>query len=273
MQRTVEYFIANPHNPIFDRLPHSMQSYVQKLPGQVTHELQQHAAAYTTRVLNALIAIVAIAGVAVAIPVVSIYMLAESAVIKRFFVRAFPPRVRSEVVDILGDVDNVIGGFIRGQVIVAAVVGSLAMIALLLIGVPYAVLIGAWAGIADVIPYIGPFAGAIPAAIVAILNKGVGSLLWVVIAFTAINQLEGHLLGPRIVSSTVKVTPLAVIFALLIGAHLFGFAGLVVAVPLAGVIRVLLVRLLPDREVTNAELRPGLTQPPKTEVDPTATEA
>jgi predicted PurR-regulated permease PerM len=147
------------------------------------------------------------------------------------------------------------------------------MIALLILHVPYAFIVGAWAGLADIIPYIGPFAGAIPAAIIAIINNGFGSLIGVVVAFVIINQLEGHLLGPRIVSSTVKITPLAVIFALLIGWHLFGFAGLIVAVPLAGVVRVVLIRLFPERDVTNAELRPGLTHPPKTDVDPKATEA
>jgi len=139
--------------------------------------------------------------------------------------------------------------------------------------VPYAIVVGAWAGIADIIPYIGPFAGAIPAAIVALISNGPGSLVWVIVAFTAINQIEAHLLGPRVVGSTVKITPLAVIFALLIGAHLFGFFGLLVAVPLAGLVRVVLVHVFPDREMTNAEVRPGLTHVPKTELDPAATEA
>ena len=175
--------------------------------------------------------------------------------------------------DILADIDSVIGGFVRGQLIVAAVIGVLATAALLLLHVPYAVLIGVWAGIADVIPYVGPFAGAIPAALVALFTNGWPNTVAVVIAFTIINQFEGHVLGPRIVGSTVKLTPLAVIFALLIGAHVFGFLGLLIAVPIAGIIRVLLVRLFPDDEITNAEIRPGLTQKPLTEVDPEATEA
>jgi predicted PurR-regulated permease PerM len=274
MQRTITNFLTNPSNPLLAHLPPGMQQYVQKLPTQFVAELQRNAAVYTSRVVNALLLISAVAAVAVAIPVVSIYMLAESPMIKRFFVRAFRPQWRQEVVDFLGDVDTVIGGFIRGQVIVAATVGGLAIVALVLLHVPYAFVVGAWAGIADIIPYIGPFAGAIPAAIIAIINNGIGSLAGVVVAFVIINQLEGHLLGPRIVSSTVKITPLAVIFALLIGWHLFGFAGLIVAVPLAGVVRVILVRLFPEeREVTNAELKPGLTHPPKSEVDPAATDA
>ena len=273
MQKHVDAWVASPHNALVTRLPVSLQDYVHKLPAQITAELQKNAAAYTGQAFNAILALAGLGGVMIGIPVVSIYMLGESAMMKRFFLRAFPARFRQPMVAFLGDCDAVIGGFIRGQLIVAAVVGALATIALLLIGVPYAVVIGAWAGIADIIPYIGPFAGAIPAVIVALISNGPGTLVWVVVAFTAINQIEGHLLGPRIVSSTVRITPLAVIFALLIGAHLFGFFGLLVAVPLAGLVRVVLVHIFPEREVTNAELKPGLTHPPKTELDPAATEA
>ena len=141
------------------------------------------------------------------------------------------------------------------------------------VGEVHAVLIGAWAGVADVMPYIGPFAGGIPAALVALFVNGWPNMILVVAAFTAINQLEAHLLGPRIVSGTVKVTPLAVIFALLIGAHVLGFLGLIIAVPVAGLIRIALCRLFPDDEITNAEIRPGLTHPPQKKVDPEATEA
>jgi predicted PurR-regulated permease PerM len=217
--------------------------------------------------------IICIAVVAIAIPVVSIYMLAESQMIKRFFLRAFPQRRQQRAIDFLSDVDAVIGGFIRGQIIVAAVVGCLAIIALFLLHVPYAFVIGAWAGIADVIPYIGPFAGGIPAAIIAVIFNGPGSLFGVLVAFVVINQLEGHFLGPRIVSSTVKITPLAVIFALLIGAQLFGFFGLIIAVPLAGLVRVTLVHVFAERRISNAELQPGLTHPAKADLDPDATDA
>lgn len=273
MQRSVESYLNHPTGTFVERLPPQIQSYIHKLPGQITHELQNNATAYTSKVFNAVVVIATVLATAIAIPIVSIYMLGESSIIKRFFVRAFPPRQRPGVVSFLADVDNVLGGFVRGQLIVAAVVGILAIIALLILRVPYALLIGAWAGIADIIPYIGPFAGAIPAAIVAVISNGVADMFGVGIAFTIINQLEGHFLGPRIVSRTVNVTPLTVIFALLVGAHLFGIAGLIVSVPLAGIVRVILLRLFPERDVTNEVLQPGLTHPPQDEVKPTATEA
>lgn len=273
IEHTVRGYVEGPNNPFFTHLPTPAQQWAMKLPSQVSVDIQRNAAAYTSRVVNAFEIVIGIAAVAIAIPVVSIYMLSESSTIKRFFVQSFRPRSRRRVVAILYDVDQVIGGFIRGQIIVAAVVGTLAIVALMILHVRYAVIIGAWAGVMDIIPYIGPFAGAIPGVIVALIFNGPGTALGAIVAFTVINQLEAHLLAPRIVSTTVKITPLGVIFALLICGKLFGLVGLLVAVPLAGIVRVILTHALQEEAVTNAQLKPGLTQAPRTRVDPRATKS
>lgn len=273
MRRVVGTYLSTTHNPIVTNFPPALRIYAEKIPQQLDRELQGISASLTSHVVPALLSVVTIGALAIAIPVASIYMLAESAMIKRFFARTIPASHRDLAVDILADIDAVIGGFVRGQLVVALVIGMLATAALLTLGVPYSVLIGAWAGIADVIPYIGPFAGGIPALLVALFNGGWPKAVEVLVAFTIINQIEAHLLGPRIIGNTVKVTPLAVIFALLIGAHVFGFLGLLIAVPIAGLIRIVVVRLFPDDDITNAELRPGLTQKPQAELDPEATEA
>lgn len=262
-----------PSNPFLRHLPPRVQQWFAHLPVRVAGSLQRSAGSYTVGVVDALKTLTAIGIAVVGIPVVSIYMLAEASAIKRFFVSAFTPRWRTTVVDVLRDVDLVIGGFVRGQMVVAIVVGTLSTIALLVLHVPYAFVIGAWAGLMDVIPYVGPFAGGIPAFAVALVCNGAGDALGVVAAFVAINQLEGHVLGPCIVSSTTKLTPLAVVFAILIAAQIFGLWGVLVAVPLAGIVRVALVRVLQRGRVTNAQLKPGLTHAPRVEVDPRSTKA
>ncbi len=272
MRRVVEQYLSTTHNPIVTHFPPALRGYAAKIPAQASIHLHGLGQQLTGHVVPALLSIATVGALCVAIPVVSLYMLAESAVIKRFFARMVPPAHRELAMDVLADVDAVIGGFVRGQLIVAAVVALLATVALLALRIPFALLIGVWAGVADVIPYVGPFAGAIPAALIALFSNGWPSAAGVVVAFTVINQIEAHLLGPRIVSSTVKVTPLAVIFALLIGAHAFGFLGLIIAVPIAGIARCVLIRIFPDDGVTNAEIRPGLTQKPQVDVDPEATE-
>src|SRR5579871_394614 len=174
IETTVRGYIEGPDNPFFTILPPSAQDWIMKLPGQVGVDLQRNAVAYTSRIVNALEIVVGVGALAIAIPVVSIYMLAESPTIKRSFVQSFKPRSRARVVAILHDIDQVIGGFVRGQIIVAAVVGFLAIAALMILHVRYAVIIGVWAGIMDVIPYIGPFAGAIPGVLIALIFNGPG---------------------------------------------------------------------------------------------------
>lgn len=272
MQRVVERYLSTTNNPIIAHIPAPLRGYLIKLPTQISTQLQGVAASLTMHVFPALVSLVNVLVLAVAIPVVSIYMLAESAQAKRFFARFVPEDKRPAAIDLLAEIDAVIGGFVRGQLIVAAIVAVMAIVALLILHVPYAVLIGAWAGVADVIPYVGPIAGVIVASFVALIANGWQNAVAVIIAFIVINQIEAHLLGPRIVSSTVKVSPLTVIFALLIGGHVFGFLGLIIAVPIAGLIRVILERLFPEKEITNAEIRPGLTPEPRVEVDPKGTE-
>lgn len=247
-ERAVESFFTNPHNALVRHLPTSVQSWIRKLPAQIAMQFQRNAASFTSSLFNALSTLTVIGALVIAIPVVSIYIIAEAPMMYDFVLSRVAVPNRHKVAGLVSDIDTVLGGFVRGQLIVAAVVGVLATIALLVLGIPYALLIGAWAGIADIIPYVGPFAGALPAGIVAIVDKGWGSVLGLVIAFVAINQIEGHLLGPRIVSRTVRISPLGVIVALLIGAQLFGFVGLIVAVPLAGLVRVALIRIFPQRK-------------------------
>ena len=249
MQRTVERFLSDPHSPVVDKLPAFVQSWLRKLPGEIAAQIELNAVSYSSSLVNALGTVTALGALVIAIPVASIYLMAEAELLQRFVFRRIPPRWRALVADIVSDVDAVLGGFVRGQLIVACAVGALATIALLILHVPYAMLIGAWAGLADVVPYVGPFAGALPAGIVAIVYQGWGSVAGVAVAFVAINQLEGQLLGPRIVSRTVRVTPLGVIFALIICAQLFGFVGLIVAVPLAGLLRIAIVRFFPERHL------------------------
>jgi len=197
MRKILETYLSTTHNPIVTNFPPALRGYAAKIPEQAAVQLSQVASSFTGHVLPALLSVLTIGALAIAIPVVSIYMLAESATMKRFFARMIPAQHRDLALDILSDIDGVIGGFVRGQLVVAAVVGVLASAALLALHVPYAVLIGAWAGVADIVPYIGPFAGGIPATLVALLTGGWPRALEVVIAFTLINQLEGHVLGPR----------------------------------------------------------------------------
>jgi len=133
-------------------------------------------------------------------------------------------------------------GWIIGQLASMLVVGILATIGLLLIGVPYALLLGVLAGLAELIPYFGPVFAFIPAAIVALL-VGPQQLLWVVILYLVIQQLEGNLIQPMVQRHAVELPRPLTVVAILLGASLFGVLGMFVATPLMA-IALVLVKML-----------------------------
>ncbi|MDP2871789.1 MAG: AI-2E family transporter [Bacillota bacterium] len=185
-------------------------------------------------------------------PILSFYLLKDLDKLREGFRRLLPRRERSATVDLLGEIDAVISGFVRGQLTVAALVGLLMMAALALLKIRFAIILAIFAGITDVIPYFGPLIGAIPALAVAAASSPIDALK-VLAAIFVIQQAESQILSPRIIGSHVGLHPLAVIFALLAGFELFGLVGMIAAVPVAGVLRVLIARWLSARD----HVKPG----------------
>lgn len=175
----------------------------------------------------------------VTIPVLMFYFLKDSEQIGRFSKKMVPARSREWIFPLAGRIDQVLGGFIRGQLLVALIIGILSSLALLILGIDYWIILGIMAGLGDLVPYVGPFLGAIPAVLLAFTVNPL-TALWVIIAFLIIQQLEGSVISPRIVGDSVGLHPAAVIFVLLVGGALWGLVGLLVAVPLAGIVIVLI---------------------------------
>ncbi len=140
------------------------------------------------------------------------------------------------------DVDTTFGSFIRGQILVSLCVGILSSIALWIVGVPYAFLLGLFIGAADMIPYFGAFIGSLPALITALLESWKLALL-TALAIIIVQQIEGNILSPVIVGRTLQLHPLLIIFALLVGAELGGIIGLLIAVPLLAIAKVTLIHI------------------------------
>jgi predicted PurR-regulated permease PerM len=122
---------------------------------------------------------------------------------------------------------------------VAVVVGLLSTVWMIVLKIPFALLIGAVAAVTDVIPYLGPVAGAIPAVLLG-LTRSPWVSLYAVLGFVVIHQLEGTVISPKVVGESVGLHPLVVIFAILAGGAIAGFWGLIIGVPLAAVLRVVL---------------------------------
>jgi predicted PurR-regulated permease PerM len=134
---------------------------------------------------------------------------------------------------------RVLGGYLRGQLTLALIIGVLAGVGMSLLGLPYAVVLGVLAGLFELVPMFGPILSVVPAVIVALFMP-FPTVLWVVLYFLAIQQLENNVLAPRISGHAVGLQPLGAMFALLAGFQLAGLLGGLFAVPLAGVVWVLL---------------------------------
>lgn len=175
----------------------------------------------------------------VTVPVLMFYFMKDAEEIKSFFTRMIFPRHRPYVLPLARDVEGVLGSFIRGQLLVALSVVIMASIGLLIVGVPYWIIFGIIAGFADLIPYVGPIIGALP-PIIFTLATDPSKAIWVAVVFVIAQQLESSVVSPKIVGESVGLHPAMIIFVLLLGGALFGFVGLLTAVPLAGIILVII---------------------------------
>lgn len=250
-----EASLADPNNPLVAHLPGPAQRYLAELPANLTLLAARYGAQTASRTLEILLSTFSLVALFIVIPVVAAYMLLEAEDLKRGVVGMIPASARLRTLKIISDLDKVIGGFIRGQLIVAATVGALITILLLVLHVKYALLIGIAAGILDVIPYIGALAGWVPAFFIALFTNGWQNALLVTIGIVIVNQLEGHIIAPNVVSKSVELTPLIVVIALIAGGELMGLPGLLIAVPVAGVIRVIIMNFRPPKPLTDAEVR------------------
>lgn len=151
---------------------------------------------------------------------------------------AMPPGWRRDARDASERVEETVGGFVRGQVIVAAIVGVLTWLGMTVIGMPFPGFIGVLAGVLDIVPYVGPVVAAIVAIIIGLFTEPILAL-WALLVIIAIQQLETHIIGPKVMGSQVGLHPVIVILAIIAGTTLFGFIGLLLAVPTVGTIKAL----------------------------------
>ncbi|QJD57517.1 AI-2E family transporter [Pseudomonas sp. gcc21] len=176
----------------------------------------------------------------VMIPVVGFYLLRDWDVIVARIKGLLPRDHEPLVVKLAHDCDEVLGAFIRGQLLVMLGLGILYSLGLWAVGLELALLIGMVAGLASIVPYLGFAVGMAAALVAAIFQFGdVAHLVAVVAVFTVAQTIEGTVLTPWLVGDRIGLHPVAVIFAVLAGGHLFGFVGILLALPVAAVIMVL----------------------------------
>jgi predicted PurR-regulated permease PerM len=197
---------------------------------------------------------------AIIVLTVAFFLITDVERVRATAFRLVPRAARQTTEQLVTEVDRVLSGFVRGQVLLALIIGIAVTVILLSTGVPYAILLGALAGLATVIPIVGEFIGGIPVCLVTLVTAGPLKALIVLVLFLFVFEVQGRVLAPIIVGKSVGVSPLVIFVAILLGAEAFGVLGMVLAVPIAGILRVALDRFAPADEpgtVTPLHLAPN----------------
>jgi len=176
----------------------------------------------------------------VIIPVVMFYLLRDYDLINKKMLSFIPARSREQVLSLIKEIDGVLAGFVRGQLMVGLIMSGLYSIGLFFCGTPMSLFIGLLAGLASLVPYLGLVFGFVPAAILTFMQTQDWVLVFGVAGvFAVVQGLEGIIITPRIVGEKIGLHPVAIILAVLLGAEFFGLVGVIVSVPVAAALNVL----------------------------------
>jgi predicted PurR-regulated permease PerM len=177
--------------------------------------------------------------------VLSVYMLIYGDRIGAVVRAVMPPGDGTPEDDFPSRIQAAVFGYVRGQLLFSLIMGTSAGIVLWVLGSlgifpdgkTYAVAFGAFYGFAELIPYVGPAVGAFPPVTIAALSGNPLDAVWLIVAFVVLQQLEGHVVAPQVFGQALRINPLLVIFALLLGGQMAGFIGAFIALPIAAIVR------------------------------------
>jgi predicted PurR-regulated permease PerM len=202
--------------------------------------------------------------------IVTVYLVLQPTRLVNGFVSFFPAGRRERVRGVLGGMYEAVQKWFVGQLSAMVIIGVLTGIALSVIGIPYALFIGALSGLLAFIPLVGALVSVVPPVLLALATDPI-LVVWVILSYIAIHQVEAHVVQPVVMSRAVALHPVVVVFAILIMGTFFGFEGLLLAIPLVAASKVLVQELWvarmdeigedphPPEQKTSSE-KTGLTQ-------------
>lgn len=184
---------------------------------------------------------------AVAVIVISVYLVAEQKGMKNFIASLLPPHHQEFTLNLIAKIQKKMGGWVLGQLIISFGIFLFTYIGLLLLHVQYALVLALVSGLFEIVPYIGPFVSAIPAMFIAFAQSPghVSLVIWVAVLYLLVHEVEGYVLVPKVMEKTTDTSPLLTLVALMIGYQLAGIIGLVISVPVATAISVTVKELWP----------------------------
>ena len=216
-------------------IPYSIQITL----NQYTDEMNKWLVAYIKARMDGAVDGIGKAASIFTIPVLSFYFMKDRDHFKKLVIELIPNKIRKPVLHTASEIDVILDKFIRGQMLVALLVGLLATIGYFIIGLSYAAILGLFAGIFEIVPYFGPVLGAIPAVMIALLNSP-SKMIATLIVVILVQQLESNIITPKIMGDHVGLHPIYIIVALWLAGVFFGVIGMFFAVPTVLILKVII---------------------------------
>jgi predicted PurR-regulated permease PerM len=172
-------------------------------------------------------------------PVIAFYLLIDLPKVRAKVVSLIPERQRVEVIYVARELGLAVGGFLRGQLLVAAIVGVMTSFGFWAVGLPFWLLIGMIAGFLNIIPFVGPWVGGTLGVMVALATRDLQTAAWAGLVALIVQQIDNHFVSPTVLRATVRIHPAMIILGLVLGASLGGFWGVVLAVPVMSLVKII----------------------------------
>ena len=189
------------------------------------------------------LAVFEVIGIFLLAPILALYLLIDLPSIKERVKALLPPGSRDEGIFLGQELGRALGGFVRGQLVVALFVGVASSVGLRIIDHPFWLVIGLIAGVLNLVPFIGPIFGGVLAALTALAIQDFTTALWSVVVMIIVQQIDNHVISPIVLRVAVKLSPVTIILALIAGGALFGLFGVLIAVPTVATVKVIMGHL------------------------------
>ena len=213
--------------------------YINKFEGSLTSMLKNFLLSLTSSIGSLIGTITNVTVTLVTVPFILFYMLKDGERLVPTIRKIFPIHSQEKVATLLHDMSATLSRYISGQMIECLFVGTFSAIGYSITGIPYALLIGLFAGVTNIIPYLGPYIGLMPALFLA-FSKSLSSVFWVIVVCVTVQQLDGNLVYPNVIGKSLNIHPLTIIIILLVAGNIAGLLGMILGVPLYAVSKVVI---------------------------------
>ncbi|MDJ0792364.1 MAG: AI-2E family transporter [Acidimicrobiia bacterium] len=173
-------------------------------------------------------------------PVLAFYFLIDLPNVQKRLLGTFPEEKRAEAAHVGGQLNTALGGFLRGQLLVAVIVGVMLSFGYWLIGLDFWLLIGLIGGLLNIVPFLGPWVGGALGVIVALTTADLGTALWAIVVAVIVQQIDNNFVSPTVLRATVQLHPAVILLVLILAGAIAGVWGVIIAVPLTASVRILL---------------------------------